>query len=220
MSEVFDLNDPRLNDLPVEDFDPDGSMIQIPPAPPSDGIHTVHLTLRTGGQSDPIYVKSDDKGTRIVARFSPRFVKEDGGLGGFLKDFFASSSVPTGQSTSSLAVLCRVAGYPTKRFANLGEYADHVKAAFDSQEGFQARAKTRWVRSVPFENEQGGTSYTEIQGEAAVRAFNLEEVVRYRAERTLDEKTLELLEANPHLYYDAKNAEVKSVQAQIRNIEE
>lgn len=218
MSEFFDLNDPRLANLPVEDFDPDGSLIQIPPAPPSDGIHRIALTLREG--ENAIRIKSDEKGTRIVAQFVPRFVKEDGTLGGFLKDFYATSMVPNGQSTSSIAVLCRAAGHPTRRFANFAEYVEHVQKAFTPDNPFEVSAKTQWRRAIPYDDGNGGTMWTDVNGEAAVKARNLEDTIRFKADPSFPPQTLALLEANPHLYYDERAGEVKVVQAQVRSIEE
>lgn len=218
MSEFFDLNDPRLADLPVEDFDPNGSLIQIPPAPPSDGIHRISLTLREG--ENAIRIKSDEKGTRIVAQFVPRFVKEDGTLGGFLKDFYATSMVPNGQSTSSIAVLCRAAGHPTRRFENFAEYVKHVQAAFSPETPFEVSAKTQWRRAIPYDDGNGGVQWTDINGEAAVKARSVEDVLRFKSETNFPPQTLALLEANPHLYYDERAGEVKAVQAQVRSIEE
>ena len=108
----------------------------------------------------------------------------------------------------------------TINYAAVAEYVKHVQAAFSPETPFEVSAKTQWRRAIPYDDGNGGVQWTDINGEAAVKARSVEDVLRFKSETNFPPQTLALLEANPHLYYDERAGEVKAVQAQVRSIEE
>jgi len=226
--ETFDLNDPRLLSLPGEEYDPEGNIEFLPFAPPEDGMHMVNFQLRPNPNNghEGVYVISDAKGARVVVQLAPRFVKEDGELGGFLKDFYLSSIVPQNQTTSSLAMFCRLAGKTMARGLNLGQQKAHVEGIFAANpDGVSLNVKTRWIRTEvvtdgegnPLLNAQGKKSYKDVKGMAKVIRQAQQDYNLFVADG-VDPAEIHSLENNWHLYYDKAEGEIRTVRVEVEGL--
>lgn len=231
--QTFDINDPtflaQLGEI-VPDIDPDDIPKQSRPAPVSDGVYWLKVRLRADKQ-DPVYYKNPridpetGKATAdsVVAILTPRvYDPETGKEGGFLKDWYASSAtpqVPPGAPPkgSALTAICKLAGKPIKRGADLVQIHAHVKQLFAEagEEGITVLAKTQWIKSVPQAQEINGVvtyvfkdnrkQYDEVRGEKKIREMAAKAGVP-------DELA--------HLWYDPVTNEERTVQAQVQGIED
>lgn len=163
----FDMNNPPQGDGGFDFGDPNGSAEQVAPPPPPDGEYTVNLRLRESDQKPGVYIKDPGLPTmKVVASISPRYVKEDGSIGAFLKDFYPTTMVFKGQTASQIAFLANLAGSPLQRGMSPQDVVDHIQGIFDDagEEGITVRARTRWIKST--KNDDG--TYTEIKGQKAI----------------------------------------------------
>lgn len=229
----FDLNNPALmSDAP--DFgDPEGSAEQIAAPPPSDGVHPVALFLRESEDKPGVYVKGTPGDSKLVAAISPRFVREDGTLGAYLKDFYPTTMVFQGQTASQIAFLCRLAGEPLQRGMTYEDIKTHVYKLFAQagEEGIRVNAKTQWIKStqrvdengIPVTDEFSGKAiYDEVKGEnrikAAAAAAAKSEVLADGGDLDDAVAAAELAEARAHIYTDPVSGEERTVRAEIRSL--
>lgn len=234
MSEEYALNDPRLEALTGGDFDPSGDIEYLPTPPPEDGIHPVAFKLRPdqNGMHPGAYLKGDEKGNRVVVRLSGRFINEDGTFGGYLNDYYLTSLVSEGQTTSPLAFFCRLVGHPLRRDMTLGQMRDHVVSIFEAQGelGFQVNAQTRWYRNSPMvdgdgnpvQDLNGRSQRLEVKGMSRVAdRARLEYGMFFEGEYPgveVSDAILKVLENRWHLYYDPVAQQVKSVKSEVTGL--
>jgi hypothetical protein len=230
---TFDINDPefiaKMNENPP-DIDPDDIPKQSRPAPVSDGIYWLKVRLR-GDKKDPVYYKNlridpetgNPIADSVVAILTPRvFDPETGKEGGFLKDWYASSTTPQVQpgappKGSALTAICKLAGKPIRRGAGHAEIKAHVEQLFAEagDEGILVLAKTQWVKSVPKAQEINGVvtyvfkdgrkEYDEVRGEKKIREIAAKQGIPTDL---------------AHLWYDPVTNEERTVQAQVQGIED
>lgn len=221
---AFDMNNPPQGDGGFDFGDPNGSAEQIAPPPPADGEYTVNLRLRESDQKAGVYIKDRGLPTqKIVASISPRYVREDGTLGAYLKDFYPTTMVFQGQTASQVAFLCNLAGQPLQRGMTIDQVVEHVQRIFDEagEEGITVRARTRWIKST--KNDDG--TYTEVKGQKAVTAAAVNAA---KAEAMLDgivgEELIAILDdaaARAHLYLDVDkdgNVVERTVKSEISSL--
>lgn len=227
MSEEFDINDPNLHlDLPAN-YDPEAEAGGGFPPPPSDGVNRIALFLAEDTEAKEAVRFSRGK---VVATFRARFVKEDGELGAYLKDYYPTSQVFEGQATSALANLARLAGNPV-RTNQPGEYIKHIKGVFSTEEPFYVQAKTQWIKSTPALDEDGSHKidpqtgykiYDELKGQSKIAQAAVQAAQMRAMEEGLDEEATNSLISyaakNPHLYIDPISGDEKSVRAEVRYI--
>lgn len=223
---AFDMNNPPQGDGGFDFGDPNGSAEQIAPPPPADGEYTVNLRLRESDTKAGVYVKDRDLPTmKVVASISPRFVREDGTLGSFLKDFYPTTSVFRGQTASQIAFLCNLAGQPLQRGMNPDQVVAHVQRIFDEagDEGITVRARTRWIKSV--KDPVTGEYNDKPKGQAAITAAAVNAA---KAEAMLagivGEELIAILDdaaARAHLYLDVDkdgNVVERTVKSEISSL--
>lgn len=229
----FDLNDPALmSDAP--DFgDPEGSAEQIAAPPPSDGVHEVALFLRESEDKPGVYVKGTPGDAKLVAAVSPRFVREDGTLGAYLKDFYPTTMVFQGQTASQIAFLCRLAGEPLQRGMSYEDIKAHIYKLFAEagEEGIRVKAKTQWIKSTQRVDENGipvtdtfsgKAVYDEVKGEGRIKAAAAQAAKSEALEQGFDmDEALgaaALAEARAHIYIDPVSGDERTVRAEIRSL--
>lgn len=232
--EIFDINDPsslaQLQEI-VPDIDPDSVQTQSRPAPIADGVHWVKVRLR-GDKDEPVYFKNirrdPDTGKiicdSVVAVLTVRAVDgQTGQEGGFLKDWYASTTTPkvapgAPPKGAALTAICKMAGKPIRLGASLPEIKAHVERVFAEagDEGILVLVKTQWVKSVPKAAESGGIltyvfkpdgkkEYEETKGMKKI----LEAAAR-----------LGIPEDMAHLWSDPVTGEERTVNAQVQSIED
>lgn len=223
----FDMNDPNLElDLP-EGYDPEGELVGGLPQPPADGVNRVALFLAEDTEQKAGVRFSKGK---VVATFRVRAVKEDGELGAYLKDFYPTSQVFEGQTTSALANLCKLAGKPV-RATQSAAYIEHVKSVFSTEEPFYVQAKTQWIKSTPSLDEEGThridpttgyKMYDELKGQSKIAHAAVTAAQVRAMEEGLDDEATQAMIAyaanHPHLYIDPISGDEKSVRAEVRYI--
>lgn len=214
----FDLNDPNLSIEVPEGYDPEGELVAASFAPPKDGPNRIALFLAEDTEAKQAVRFSKGK---IVATFRVRFVKDDGTLGSYGKDYYPTSQVFEGQVTSALATLCRLAGSPVKT-TQPGQYIAHVVGLFkgtrdEGSDGFRITARTQWVKSVP----DGAGGYVETKGAARIAQAAVAAAQQRAHENSWSEEqaaaAVAYAQANPHLYFDDAGEE-RSVRAEVRGI--
>lgn len=225
----FDLNDPTLTlDLP-EDFDPEGELKDSRPMPPPDGPNPVVLKLDEDYDGKPaVYFSTKNGKNKIVARFRAQVVKDDGEPGQFLKDYYATTMVFQGQTTSALAALCHLAGRPL-RAVSPKEVIQHVYETFrplGETGGLRVTAKTKWVKSTPALDPDTGAAipgqYDEVKGQkritdSAVQLAQHLALVAGLDEDAVAKKVAEAMAA-PHVYIDPVSGEERTVRAEVDRI--
>jgi hypothetical protein len=223
----FDINDPNLQlDLP-DNYDPEAEAGGGFPPPPNDGVNRIALFLAEDTENKEAVRFSKGK---VVATFRARFVKEDGELGSYLKDYYPTSQVFDGQATSALANLARLANNPV-RTNQPGEYIKHIKGIFSTEEPFYVQAKTQWIKSTPTLDPETGEhvvgadgykAYTEVKGQSKIQQAAIQSAQMRAMTEGLDEEGTNTLinyaAKNPHLYIDPVSGDEKSVRAEVRYI--
>ena len=230
----FDLNDPtslaELQEI-VPDIDPDDIPKQSRPAPPPDGVHWVKVRLR-GDKAEPVYYKNlrrdPDTGKiicdSVVAILTVRVVDgQTGAEGGFLKDWYASTTTPKvapGQPPkgAALTAICKMAGKPIRLGASLPEIKAHVERVFAEagEEGILVLVKTQWVKSVPKAQDVGGIvtyvfkpdgkkEYDEVKG--------MKKILELAAKQGIPEDMA-------HLWSDPVTGDERTVTSQVQQIED
>lgn len=229
----FDLNNPALmSDAP--DFgDPEGSAEQIAAPPPSDGVHPVALFLRESENKPGVYVKGTPGDAKLVAAISPRFVREDGTLGAYLKDFYPTTMVFQGQTASQIAFLARLAGKPLQRGMTYEDIKAHIYKLFEEvgEEGIRVSAKTQWIKTTQrvdgegnpvFDQFSNKEIYDDVKGErrikAAAAAAAKSEVLANGGDLDDAVAAAELAEARAHIYTDPVSGDERTVRAEIRSL--
>lgn len=221
---AFDMNNPPQGDGGFDFGDPNGSAEQVAPPPPADGEYTVNLRLRESDQKPGVYIKDRGLPTqKIVASISPRYIREDGTLGAYLKDFYPTTMVFQGQTASQIAFLANLAGNPLQRGMTIDQVVDHVQRIFDEagEGGITVRARTRWIKST--KNDDG--TYTEVKGQRAVTAAAVNAA---KAEAMLDgivgDELVDILAdaaARAHIYLDYDkdgNVVERTVKSEISSL--
>lgn len=230
----FDLNDPtslaQLQEI-VPDIDPDDIPKQTRPAPIPDGVHWVKARLR-GDKDEPVYYKNlrrdPDTGKitcdSVVAILTVRAVdSQTGQEGGFLKDWYASTTTPkvapgAPPKGAALTAICKMAGKPIRLGASLPEIKAHVERVFAEagDEGILVLVKTQWVKSVP--------KTTEVNG-LLTYAFKADGKKDYEETKGM-KKILEaaaragIPEDMAHLWADPVTGEERTVTSQVQSIED
>lgn len=226
MSNSFDLNDPNLVlDLP-DNYDPEADLVGGIPQPPPDGVNKVALILANDTENKEAVRFSKGK---IVATFNVKVVKDDGELsnGYGVKDFYPTSQVFNGQTTSALANLCKLAGKPV-RATDPAAYISHIRSVFSPEKPFIVSAKTQWVKSTPSLDEEGQQKvnpetgykeYDELKGQARITDAAIREA-QYRAVEAGEDVDEAVANAakNPHLYLDPLTGDERSVRAEVRYV--
>lgn len=250
--ETFDLNDPRLMDDTPTDFDPEAGIEDVKFAPPDDGPNWVVLRLREQTREDkpsisvrPLNKEAEGiiraalergeeppKGlTKVMLTISPRLLKEDGTEGAFMKEYYPSTQVFKGQSTSHLAHLCAILGKPLARTMTNRQIVEHVTKLFADagDEGIKVVADTRWNKSFPELDENqmpvyknGQKQYVEVKGQKtiqaqAVRAAKLEAQAQGLEGEAFD-RFVDAAKANAHVYSDPLTGEERTVRLEINRL--
>lgn len=221
----FDMNDPELVlDLP-DDYDPEADLVGGIPQPPADGNNKVALFLAEDTESKEAVRFSKGK---IVATFRVKTFREDGEVSnGFsVKDFYPTSQVFNGQTTSALANLCKLAGKPV-RATNPVDYIKHVRSVFSTEVPFIVTAKTQWIKSTPALDEEGQHRidetgykvYDELKGQVRITDAAIRTAQSRAADAGEDiDEAIATAAKSPHLYLDPISGDERSVRAEVRYV--
>ena len=230
----FDLNNAeflaQLKEI-VPDIDPDEIPRNSRPAPVPDGVYWVRLRLR-GDKKEPVYFKNPridpDTGKAVadsvVAILTPRVLNHETGQEmGFLKDWYASSAtpkVPPGAPPrgSAITAICKMAGKPIRRGADIVEIMEHVQQVFAEagEGGVDVLVKTQWVKSVPKVQDIGG------QLEYVFKANGQKDYEETRGEQKIKDLMAKagVPEDMAHIWIEPKTGEERTVQAQVQQMED
>lgn len=232
--EEFDLNSMDLLDLPCPD-EGQGEPAASVPAPPSDGVYWAGLGMRPAQEGrENVYVKAMETGAKILARFTPRFLREDGTLGAYMKDFYPSNQMREGQSVSDLGYIARLAGVsvPRGNFGQLLQFYKDLFASLESEPGsyIAVPVVSEWIKSTPRVDENGEVvrgadgrvEYDEIRGERRIKAAAVAtaqmEASRLNLSGDAFDRYVAQAAATAHLYTNPVTGEQNQVRAQVRRL--
>lgn len=248
MGEDFDINDPGLDGY-VPDIDPNAPPEQLRPAPVDDGAHWLVARPNTKRKGGPVYYKDIVKNAageivdgKVIASLSLRVLNDDGSEGGFLKDYYASSTPQGPKKGASLTYILAQAKNPIHGGSSLRRIKEHTEMvlAENAEKGIKILAKTRWVRSVPQLNEAGDgylldangfKVYTEVKGQDKIIALEVEkskqEVAFFEAgedESAEDfefrkQQHIDTAPSRAHIWYDPVSGDERSCSAEIQSLE-
>lgn len=230
----FDMNSTVLLDLPCPE-EGEGEPTVSVPAPPSDGPYWVALMMRPAQEGrENVYVKPTQNGAKILARFSPRYLREDGTLGGYLRDFYPSNEMRQGQTVSDLGYVARMAGVqvPRGNFGQLLQFYKELFAGLENEQGsyIAVPALTQWLKSTPKVDEngevvrdaEGRVEYDEIRGERKIRAAAIAAAQTEASRLGLDGDAFDRFVASAgamaHVFVNPVTGEQAQVRAQISRL--
>jgi len=192
LTQPFDLNDPRLFDMPAPEIDADAIQKTERPAPVADGVHLLALKPSSRAKNGAFYLKADwdeDAGKsyneRVVGSLEVRTVKDDGTDGQFGNEYYVTSTPQPGQTVgkraSSISSMLKLAGKP-QRATSLGGIKIELETLFMDlpDNRLVLKGRTRWVLEVPVYDSNNMpvpdgqyNKREKIKGQAKVAAFTL-----------------------------------------------
>lgn len=251
--ELVLVEDVDLNDLALDgyapDVDPNAPPEMLRPAPIDDGLHYLTVRGNTRRKGGYVYYKDivkNKKGEivdgKIILALSVRVLNEDGTEGPFVKDYYASSTPQGAKKGSSLTYILAQARSPITAGSSLRRIKEHAEMvlAENAEKGIRILAETRWVRSVPQTNEDGGylldgngnKVYSEVKGQEKIVALEIEkakqEVAFFEAgeDETAEDfeyrkqQHVDTAPSRAHIWYDPISGDERSCAAEIVSLKD
>lgn len=253
MKETFDINNPEGLENFIPDIDPNAQPELIRSAPPDDGVHWAIVRGDTKRQGGSVYYKDIIKNAdgavvdgKVLASLTARVLNAEGVEGGFLKNYYASTTPQGPKKGTSLSYILSQGKRPLKDRLSLPAIKAHTEQvlAETAEAGIRILVKTRWVLSKPQMHEVEGLGwqytldanqqkiYTEVKGQDKIIALAVaaaEQETLYwtadeeeSAEDFEDRKQQHILTApaRAHIWTDLVANEERSCQAEIQSLED
>jgi len=144
----------------------------------------------------------------------------DGNFKGYANDYYASTAVVRGQSTSPIHFILKQNGATPASDASFGALKSSLVqlAERKGDEGLLVRGYVRWVRNVKLADE----SYEKIKGQTKVSEYNIAEATDLINQQDWDDtkKAQEIADfvANPFQYFDT-TGEKKEVRVEVASLQ-